>query len=59
MIKVEIESNEDGYMRIEVKGHGNPLVCSAVSATMQSAAMYLERMAREYSEDMEVAVKCR
>lgn len=57
MIKVEIETDNDGFMRIEVKGHGNPLVCAAVSATMQSAAMYLERMAQEYDEDMVVTIK--
>lgn len=57
MIKIEIETDDDGHMRIEARGHGDPLVCAAVSATMQSAALYLKEMEKQYGEEMVVTIK--
>jgi uncharacterized protein YsxB (DUF464 family) len=54
---------EDGEMNISAKGHANyaehgkDIVCSAVSAIMQTTIMGLQAIADQYPEHVKVSVK--
>lgn len=57
MIKVTVESKDDGYMKIEVEGHARPAVCASVSTLLQSQIRYLQELQKQFPYDLEVVEK--
>lgn len=57
MTKIEVTSNEDGYLKIEAKGHTQSIVCSAVSTALQSNIRFLQELAEQYPNELQVIVK--
>jgi len=56
MIKVDVETNDDGYIKVEVQGHTDPKVCAIVSALMQSNVRTLQELASQLPDNLQVGV---
>ncbi|MBG9549761.1 ribosomal-processing cysteine protease Prp [Cytobacillus firmus] len=57
MIEIQVTSGEDGYMKIEAKGHGQSVVCASVSTLLQSSVRFLQDLSAQYPEDVRVTIK--
>lgn len=57
MIEIQVTSGEDGYMKIEAKGHGQSAVCASVSTLLQSSVRFLQELSTQYPEDIKISVK--
>lgn len=55
MIEVKINfDKEKGHTSITVEGHGQDIVCSAVSALTQTTALGLEKIAEAYPDQIKI-----
>ena len=57
MIKVNVEVNDDGFMKIEANGHTDSVICSAVSTLLGSQVRYLQELAMMFPDKLQVEVK--
>ncbi|AND39042.1 ribosomal-processing cysteine protease Prp [Cytobacillus oceanisediminis] len=57
MIEINITTAEDGYMKIEAKGHAQSVVCASVSTLLQSSVRFLQDLSAQYPEDVNVIIK--
>lgn len=55
--KIEVTVGNDGYMKIEVKGHTESIVCASVSTLLQSSVRFLQELAEQYPEALQVTIK--
>lgn len=54
MIKITAIHHEDGYMKVEANGHTDPIICSAVSAIIQTAVLGLNEIAKQYPDKVKL-----
>lgn len=57
MIKVDVETNADGFMSITVKGHAESTVCASVSTLLQSKVRFLQELSMQFPDQIRVNVK--
>lgn len=55
--QIEVIYDNDGYMRIEAKGHTQSVVCASVSTLLQSSVRYLQELAAQYPTELQVTIK--
>lgn len=56
-INVTVIQTPSGYMKIEVEGHAETDICAAVSTAVQSNALFLQELARQYPEHINFKIK--
>lgn len=56
MINVYVETNKDGFMNVEVMGHADSRICASVSTLMQSNVRFMQELARQYPEEVQVNI---
>lgn len=57
MIKIEVETKADGFMKITAEGHTDTDICAAVSTALQTNVMFLQTLAMQYPNQIQVNVK--
>lgn len=57
MIRVDIKSNEDGFIDMQIKGHASSSLCSAISALTQSSVNYMVDLSKKYPEEIKVKIE--
>lgn len=57
MTKIEVTTDNNGYMNIEAKGHTQSIVCASVSTALQSNIRFLQELAKQYPNELKVIVK--
>ena len=57
MTQIEVTFDDDGYMKIEAKGHTQSVVCASVSTLLQSSVRFMQELATQYPEDLQVIIK--
>lgn len=57
MTEVEVTYDDDGYMKIEAKGHTQSVVCASVSTLLQSSVRFMQELAAQYPDDLQVTIK--
>jgi uncharacterized protein YsxB (DUF464 family) len=55
--EIEVTYDDDGYMKIEAKGHTQSVVCASVSTLLQSSVRFMQELAEQYPGDLKVNVK--
>lgn len=56
MIKVEVQTNEDGFMTIKAEGHADPRLCASVSTLLQSNVRFMQELALQYPQEIQVKI---
>lgn len=56
MIHVKVTTNDDGFLTLEAKGHGKSTLCASVSTLLQSQVRYLQELAQQFPDDVQVRV---
>ncbi len=56
MTQIEVTVDDDGYMKIEAKGHTKSVVCASVSTLLQSSVRFLQELSTQYPEDLQVSI---
>lgn len=56
MIKVNVKTNEDGFMNINVEGHAESSICASVSTLLQSNVRFLQELSRQFPDQIKVEV---
>lgn len=56
MINVNVQTNPDGFMTIQVEGHAESNICAAVSTLLQSNVRFLQELALQFPEHVQVKV---
>lgn len=56
MTKVKLKYG-NGYMKIEMEGHTDTKVCAGLSAIIQTAALGLERIAKDHPQHVKLEVE--
>lgn len=56
MINVNVQTNPDGFMTIQVEGHAESNICAAVSTLLQSNVRFLQELALQFPEHIQVKV---
>lgn len=57
MIRIEVQTKDDGLLDITANGHADPKVCSAVSALLQSSIRYMQDLQEQYPDDIRVNLR--
>ncbi|MFT4415315.1 ribosomal-processing cysteine protease Prp [Fredinandcohnia humi] len=57
MTRIEVTVGNDGYMKIEAKGHTESIVCASVSTLLQSSVRFLQELSEQYPEALQVTIK--
>lgn len=57
MIKVDVKTNPDGFMNIDVKGHAKSEICASVSTLLQSNVRFLEELQMQFPDELQVSVE--
>jgi len=57
MIKIEVETTADGFMKIHAEGHAHTDICAAVSTALQTNVMFLQSLAMQFPDQIQVNVK--
>lgn len=57
MIRVEVQTNDDGFMNIQVEGHSKTDICAAVSTLLQSNVRFLQELAKQFPEEVQVRIE--
>jgi uncharacterized protein YsxB (DUF464 family) len=56
MTEVEVTFSDDGYMKIEAKGHTQSIICASVSTLLQSSVRFLQELSEQYPNDLKVKI---
>lgn len=56
MTQIEVTVDNDGYMKIEAKGHTQSVVCASVSTLLQSSVRFLQELSQQYPDDLIVNI---
>lgn len=57
MTEIEVTFDDNGYMKIEAKGHTQSVVCASVSTLLQSSVRFLQELSMQYPNELRVSVK--
>lgn len=57
MIRIEVETNADGFMKIKAEGHTSTDICAAVSTSLQSNVLFLQSLAMQFPDQIQITVK--
>lgn len=57
MTEIEVTVGEDGYMKIEAKGHTKSIVCASVSTLLQSSVRFLQDLSEQFPDDLKITIK--
>jgi uncharacterized protein YsxB (DUF464 family) len=57
MTNVEVTVGEDGYLKIEAKGHTQSIVCAAVSTSLQTSVRFLQELSAQYPDALQITIK--
>lgn len=55
-INVNVETNPDGFMTIQVEGHAESTICAAVSTLLQSQVRFLQELSQAYPDEIKIKV---
>lgn len=56
-INVEVQTNKDGFMNIQVEGHAQSDICSSVSTLLQSQVRYLQELSQQFPDQITIRVE--
>lgn len=56
MTQIEVTVDNDGYMKIEARGHTQSVVCASVSTLLQSSVRFLQELSQQYPDDLKVNI---
>ncbi|MGM0903070.1 MAG: ribosomal-processing cysteine protease Prp [Bacillota bacterium] len=56
MTEIAVTVGEDGYMKIEAKGHTESVVCASVSTLLQSSVRFLQELSIQYPDALQVKI---
>lgn len=57
MITVNVKTNEDGFMNIQVNGHADSRICASVSTLLQSNVRFMQELSMQYPNEIKVEVE--
>lgn len=57
LTEVEVTTSDDGYLKIEAKGHTKSVVCASVSTVLQSSVRFLQELSEQYPNELTVTIK--
>lgn len=57
MIKVEVTTNDDGFMNIKVDGHADSRICASVSTLLQSNVRFMQELSKQYPDEIQISIK--
>ena len=55
-INVNVETNPDGFMTIQVEGHAESTICASVSTLLQSQVRFLQELSQAYPDEIKIKV---
>lgn len=56
MIQVNVTTNPDGFMQINVEGHAQTDICAVISTLLQSKVRFMQELSRDFPDQIQVKV---